>query len=96
MNIRKRSMESLLEKILKLETAFSKRKKVALLERHKCELFEQLKKELPENAMNIFIEYCDVLRLITIEKESYFYECGMKDEGGIKAFLMACISKILR
>ncbi|HEX9059314.1 MAG TPA: hypothetical protein VF941_03970 [Clostridia bacterium] len=96
MNIRKRSMESLLERILELEPAFGKRKKVALLERHKCELFEQLKKELSENAMNILIEYCDVLRLITIEKESYFYECGMKDAGGIKAFLIAFILKSLR
>ncbi|HEX9060095.1 MAG TPA: hypothetical protein VF941_07930 [Clostridia bacterium] len=94
MHIRKKIMESLLERVFDLEPAFSKRKEIALLEKREEELFERLKEELPVSAINILMEYSDVLTLLCIEAESYFYKNGMRDAGRIKMLLRTALYSI--
>ncbi|HEX9060414.1 MAG TPA: hypothetical protein VF941_09565 [Clostridia bacterium] len=93
MNIKNKIMESLLERIFELEPVFSRRKEIAFLEKREEELFNRLKDELPANAVNILMEYSDVVTLLCIEAQSYFYKNGMKDGGRIKTFFHTAFSR---
>ncbi|HEX9061068.1 MAG TPA: hypothetical protein VF941_12885 [Clostridia bacterium] len=92
MLFRKKIIETLWERVFELEPDFSKRKEIALLEKREEELFGRLKKELSEDAVNILMEYSDVVTLLCIEAESYFYKNGMKDGGRIRTFIQTVFS----